>query len=162
VWTLTGQTGQPGSPPGIQAVQLEFNGKPWMPGTPPCPGTTGQSPTLKQAMYECKNPFPRDAPSTFYYVDNEQAWSRCASVAQVTTGAVGAVTAAFSRTGAVTLGHACTSNVQATSPAVPPAQPHTGPPAPPSRTAPCPCRASPRSAGIAMTTCGPLTATPPR
>jgi WD40 repeat protein len=46
----------------------------------------------------------------------------------VTTGAVGAVTAAFSRTGAVTLGHACTSNVQATSPAVPPAQPHTVPP----------------------------------
>ena len=31
VWTLTGQ---PGNPPNIQAVQLEFNGKPWTPGTP--------------------------------------------------------------------------------------------------------------------------------
>ena len=35
VWTLTGP---PGSPPGIQAVQLEFNGKPWTPGTAPCLG----------------------------------------------------------------------------------------------------------------------------
>jgi Lipoprotein LpqB beta-propeller domain/Sporulation and spore germination len=127
VWTLTGQ--QPGSPPGIQAVQLEFNGKPWTPGTPPpCPGTNGQSPALKQAMYECKNPYPVFASSTFYYVANGQAWSRCASEAQVTTGSVGLIFPVFSRNGAVALNHGCTSSVQATSQAAPPGQPRTVPP----------------------------------
>ena len=72
VWTLTGQ---PGNPPNIQAVQLELNGKPWTPGTPPCPGTSGQSPTLKQAMYECNNPYPPFASSTFYYAANGQAFA---------------------------------------------------------------------------------------
>jgi Lipoprotein LpqB beta-propeller domain/Sporulation and spore germination len=127
VWTLTGQ--QPDSPPGIQAVQLEFNGKPWTPGTPPpCPGTSGQSPALKQAMYECKNPYPVFASSTFYYVANGQAWSRCASETQVTTGSVGLIFPVFSRKGAVALNHGCTSSVQATSQAAPPGQPRTVPP----------------------------------
>ena len=125
VWTLTGQ---PGSPPNIQAVQLEFKGKPWTPGTPPCPGTSGESPTLKQAMYECKNPYPLTASPTFYYVANGQAWSRCASEAQVTTGAVGSVLPVFSRTGAVTLNRGCPYSVQATSQASPPGQPRTTPP----------------------------------
>ena len=125
VWTLTGQ---PGSPPNIQAVQLEFKGKPWTPDTPPCPGTSGESPTLKQAMYECKNPYPLTASPTFYYVANGQAWSRCASEAQVTTGAVGSVLPVFSRTGAVTLDRGCPYSVQATSQASPPGQPRTTPP----------------------------------
>jgi len=125
VWTLTGQ---PGSPPNIQAVQLEFKGKPWTPGTPPCPGTSGESPTLKQAMYECKNPYPLTASPTFYYVANGQAWSRCASEAQVTTGAVGSVLPVFSRTGVVTLNRGCPYSVQATSQASPPGQPRTTPP----------------------------------
>jgi hypothetical protein len=125
VWTLTGQ---PGNPPNIQAVQLEFNGKPWTPGTPPCPGTSGQSPTLKQAMYECNNPYPLGASSTFYYVANGQAWSRCASEAQVTTGFVGLIFPVFNRTGAVTLNHGCTSIAQAGSEAVTPSQPHTAAP----------------------------------
>jgi Lipoprotein LpqB beta-propeller domain/Sporulation and spore germination len=122
VWTLTGQRS---SPPGIQAVQLEFNGKPWTPGTPPCPRTSGLSPTLKQAMYECKNPYPLAASSTFYYVANGQAWSRCAPEALVTTGAVGLIQPVFSRTGMVTPDHGCTSSVQATSQPALPAQPHT-------------------------------------
>src|SRR6266700_2419843 len=121
VWTVTGS---PGSPPGIQAVRLEFNGKPWTPGTPPCPGG-GQGLALKQAMYECKNPYPLASSSTFYYVANGQAWSRCASEAQVTTGTVGMVQPVFSRAGAVTLGRGCTSSVQATSAPAPPPQPHT-------------------------------------
>src|SRR5690348_4906059 len=79
VWTLTGQQGRPGSPPDIQAVQLEFGGKPWTPPSPPCPGASGQSPALKQAMYDCKNPYPAATSSAFYYVANGQAWSRCAS-----------------------------------------------------------------------------------
>jgi hypothetical protein len=122
VWTLTGQ---PASPPNIQAVQLEFKGKPWTPDTPPCPGTSGESPTLKQAMYECKNPYPLGASPAFYYVANGQAWSRCASEAQVTTGTVGSVLPVFSRTGAVTLNRGCPSTVQATSQASPPGQPRT-------------------------------------
>jgi hypothetical protein len=125
VWTLTGPPDSPpGNPPGIQAVQLEFNGKPWTPGTPPCP-RGGQGLALKQAMYECMNPYPLASSSVFYYVANGQAWSRCASEAQVTTGRVGMVQPVFGRTGAVTLGHDCPTSVQATSAPVPPAQPHT-------------------------------------
>jgi len=119
VWTLTGQ---PGSPPNIQAVQLEFNGKPWTPPSPPCPGTSAQSPALKQAMYGCKNPYPVATSSAFYYVANGQAWSRCASEAQVTTGSVGQVVPLFDRAGAATLNQACTHSVQASSQAVPPPQ----------------------------------------
>ena len=120
VWTLTGQ---PGSPPDIQAVQLEFNGKPWTPPSPPCPGTIAQGPALKQAMYGCKNPYPVVTSSAFYYVANGQAWSRCASEAQVTTGSVGQVVPLFDRTGAATLNQSCTHSVQASSQAVPPSQP---------------------------------------
>jgi hypothetical protein len=125
VWTLTGQ---PGSPPDIQAVQLEFNGKPWTPSSPPCPGTTVQSPPLKQAMYDCKNPYPVAASSSFYYVANGQAWSRCASEAQATTGSVGEVVPVFDRTGAARLNPPCKSQVQASSSAVPPPQAHAPPP----------------------------------
>jgi hypothetical protein len=120
VWTLTGQ---PGSPPNIQAVQLEFNGKPWTPPSPPCPGTSAQSPALKQAMYGCRNPYPVATSSAFYYVANGQAWSRCASEAQVTTGSVGQVVPLFDRTGAATLSQSCDHSVQASSQAVPPSQP---------------------------------------
>jgi len=121
VWTLTGQ---PGSPPNIQAVQLEFDGKPWTPSSPPCPGTSGQSPALKQAMYDCKNPYPAATSSSFYYVANGQAWSRCASEAQATTGAVGQVVPVFDRTGTARLDQPCKSEVQASSSAVPPPQAH--------------------------------------
>lgn len=126
VWTLTGQ---PGSPPDIQAVQLEFDGKPWTPSSPPCPGTVGQSPALKQAMYDCKNPYPAATSSAFYYVANGQAWSRCASESQVTTGSVGQVVPVFDRTGVATLGQSCSkSSVQASSHAMPPPQAHGPPP----------------------------------
>jgi Lipoprotein LpqB beta-propeller domain/Sporulation and spore germination len=125
VWTLTGQ---PGSPPNIQAVQLEFNGKPWTPARPPCPGTEGQSPALKQAMYDCKNPYPVATSSSFYYVANGQAWSRCASETQVTTGTVGQVVPIFDRAGAARLNQSCKSPVQASWSAAPPPQAHAPPP----------------------------------
>jgi Lipoprotein LpqB beta-propeller domain/Sporulation and spore germination len=124
VWTLTGK---PGSPPNIQAVQLEFNGKTWTPPSPPCPGSSGQSTALKQAMYECKNPYPAATSSAFYYVANGQAWSRCAAETQVTTGSVGQVVPVFDRTGAAVLNQSCKS-VPASSPAVPPSQVHPPPP----------------------------------
>jgi len=124
VWTLTGQ---PGSPPDIQAVQLEFNGKPWTPSSP-CPGTVDLSPALKQAMYDCKNPYPVATSSSFYYVANGQAWSRCASEVQATTGTVGQVVPVFDRAGAARLNPPCKSQVQASSSAVPPPQAHAPPP----------------------------------
>ncbi len=127
VWTLTGQQGQ-GAPPGIQAVQLEFNGKPWTPPSPPCPGASDQGPALKQVMYDCKNPYPLAASPVFYYVANGQAWSRCASQAQVTTGSVGQVLPVFSRTGKVALNPSCNSSVQASAPPVLPSQPRGLPP----------------------------------
>jgi len=126
VWTLTGQS-EPGSPPNIQAVQLEFNGKTWTPPSPPCPAVGGQSTALKQAMYECKNPHPAATSSAFYYVANGQAWSRCAAEEQVTTGSVGQVVPVFDRTGAAALNQSCKS-VSASSPAVPPSQAHAPPP----------------------------------
>ena len=120
VWTLTGQ--QPG-PPNIQAVQVEINGKLWIPTQPLCPGGGSQSPAQKQVMYGCKNPYPPANSQAFYYVNNGQAWSRCASENQVTTGFIGMVLPVFSRTSAAVLSQSCTSNVLASSPAVPPPQP---------------------------------------
>ncbi len=128
VWTLTGQQA---GPPNIQAVQLEINGKPWTPPTPPCGGAAGgqtQSPAQKLAMYSCKNPYPLATSSAFYYVGNGQAWSRCASESQVMTGFLGPVLPVFSRTSAAALGQGCGSQVPASSQAAPPVQPHGLPP----------------------------------
>jgi Sporulation and spore germination len=126
VWTLTAQQA---APPNIEAVQLEINGKPWIPANPPCPGgAQSQSPAQKLAMYSCKNPYPPANSQAFYYVANGQAWSRCASEAQVTTGSIGTVLPVFSRTSRATLSQSCRSSVLASSPAVPPSQPRGVPP----------------------------------
>jgi hypothetical protein len=74
-------------------------------------------------MYDCKNPYPLAASSAFYYVANGQAWSRCASEGQVTTGAVGQVLPVFGRTGKATPNPLCGSTVQASSRPVLPSQP---------------------------------------
>jgi Lipoprotein LpqB beta-propeller domain/Sporulation and spore germination len=125
VWTLTGQQA---GPPNIQAVQLVVNGKLWTPTAAPCPGQS-PSPAQKLAMYDCKNPYPLATSSAFYYVDNGQAWSRCASESQVmTSGSIGAVLPLFSKTGAATPGQSCGSSVQAQSRVVPPVQPRGLPP----------------------------------
>ena len=118
VWTLTGQ--QESLP--IQAVDLEINGKPWIPANPPCGGAGGQSqgPAQKLSMYSCYNPYPAAASTSFYYVGNGQAWSRCASESQVTAGSISSVVAVFGRTGAAKLNQSCGRSVQANSPAMPP------------------------------------------
>jgi len=125
VWTLTGQ--QESLP--IQAVDLEINGKPWIPTTPPCAGVGGQSqgPAQKLSMYSCYNPYPAAASTSFYYVGNGQAWSRCASESQVTAGSISSVVAVFGRTGAAKLNPTCGRSLQADSPAMPPSQPHSVP-----------------------------------
>ena len=125
VWTLTGQ--QESLP--IQAVQLEINGQPWIPTDPSCAGAGGQSqgPAQKQAMYDCYNPYPVVAPTSFYYAGNGQAWSRCAAESAVTEGSIGSVVAVFGRTGAARLNQSCQDLVQASSRGMPPAQPRSVP-----------------------------------
>ncbi|HEV2254490.1 MAG TPA: LpqB family beta-propeller domain-containing protein [Streptosporangiaceae bacterium] len=75
VWTLTGS---PTSPPNIQSVVLELNGRPWAPPSAPCQG--GPTPGLDQtqAGYGCFDPYP-SSPASFYYVDRGQSWARCGS-----------------------------------------------------------------------------------
>ena len=126
VWTLTGQ--QQG-PQAIQAVQLEINGKAWMPKAPPCggAGAPGQSPAQKLAMYSCYKPYPTVASASFYYVGQGQAWSRCALESQVTAGTIGRVVPVFSRTSAVQLNGSCDRPVPSHSQAMPPPQPRSVP-----------------------------------
>jgi hypothetical protein len=132
VWTLTGQT--PSSPnvqtpPNIQAVQMEINGKPWTPATAACPSTggAGQSPAQKLFMYRCKNPYPTAASSAFYYTATGQAWTRCASQSQVMAGNVGVVQPVFGKTGEASLKPSCQDSVQASAQPVPPSQTRQGP-----------------------------------
>ena len=125
MWTLTGQQENPP----IQAVQLEVNGQAWVPNDPPCAGAGGQSqgPAQKLNMYECYNPYPAAASTSFYYVGNGQAWSRCASESAVTEGSISSVVPVFGRTGVAKLNQSCGVSVQASSPAMPPAQPRSVP-----------------------------------
>jgi len=124
VWTLTGQEASP-----IQAVQLEINGQAWIPHDPPCAGAGGQSqgPAQKLGMYNCYDPYPAAASTSFYYVGNGQAWSRCASESVVHEGSISSVVPVFGRTGAAKLNQSCGDQVQASSPAMPPAQPRSVP-----------------------------------
>lgn len=125
VWTLTGQQQ---NPPDIQAVQLERNGKPWTPADPPCSGPGGQGPAQKLAMYDCYDPYPAATSSAFYYVDDGQAWSRCASESQVMIGLIGAVEPVFSRASTASLDPQCKGPVHTESVPAPPAQPRGTPP----------------------------------
>jgi len=124
VWTLAGQETSP-----IQAVQLEINGRAWIPPTPPCTGAgdQNQGPAQKRSMYNCYDPYPAAASSSFYYVGNGQAWSRCAPESAVTEGSISSAVPVFGRTGAARLNQSCGDAVQASSPATPPAQPRSVP-----------------------------------
>jgi len=134
VWTLTGQAGntQNGpNPPNIQAVLLEVNGKPWSPSTAACPdtGNPSQSPAQKLFMYRCRDPYPAGTSSAFYYADNGQAWTRCASQSQVISANVGVIQPVFGKTGTASLNPACPgSSVQASASPAPPSQAHQAPP----------------------------------
>jgi Lipoprotein LpqB beta-propeller domain/Sporulation and spore germination len=137
VWTLAGQSGLAGSPPnaqnqpGIQAVLLEINGKPWSPSAAACPNLGGpsQSPAQKLLMYGCRNPYPAATSSAFYYAANGQAWTRCASQSQVISANVGVIQPVFGKTGAASLNPSCPgSSVQASANPVLPSQTHQAPP----------------------------------
>ena len=78
-------------------------------------------------MYNCYNPYPTAASTSFYYVGNGQAWSRCASESAVTEGSISSVVPVFGRTGVAKLNQSCGHPVQASSPTMPPAQPRSVP-----------------------------------
>jgi hypothetical protein len=95
VWTLAGSAA---SPSAIQSVELEVNGQPVKPAGTRCGAIQGQSPVLKLAAYECYDPYPSSAAS-FYYVNDQQAWSRCGSERKVQINSIGAVVPVFGRKG---------------------------------------------------------------
>jgi hypothetical protein len=120
VWTLTGS---PTSPPAIQSVALELNGKPWTPPSAPCPG--GRSPGLDQtqAAYQCFDPYP-SSPTSFYYVDRGQSWTRCGSEQLGLSDLIGPVVPVVNRTGVFTSPHCVFGEgVHPATPGLPAAQP---------------------------------------
>ena len=96
VWTLAGSEA---SPSAIQSVELEINGSPIKPAATRCGGGQGQSPVLKPAAYACYDPYP-SAAASFYYIHDQQAWSRCGSEGKVQVNSIGAVVPVFGRKGA--------------------------------------------------------------
>ena len=101
VWTLTGS---PTSPPNIQSVVLELNGKPWAPPSAPCAG--GRNPGLDQtqAAYQCFDPYP-SSPASFYYIDRGQSWARCGSEELGLSSLIGPVAPVVDQTGAFSTQH---------------------------------------------------------
>jgi hypothetical protein len=120
VWTLTAPAG---SPPNIQSVVLELNGKPWTPPSAPCPG--GPTPGLEQtrAAYQCFDSYP-SSPASFYYVNSGQSWARCGSEALGLSGLIGPVAPVVGRTGVFTSQRCDLSDgVHEENAGLPPAQP---------------------------------------
>jgi hypothetical protein len=99
LWTLAGPSA---SVPTVQSVELELNGKPWLPPSAPC--RTGPAPTAFQelASYGCYDPYP-SVPASFSYVGSGlgagQPWSRCGSESVAQNDAIGAVVSVFGRKG---------------------------------------------------------------
>jgi hypothetical protein len=121
VWTLTG------SLPNIQSVVIEINGQPWTPRTAPCPGDRDLGPAQTLAAYECFDPYP-SSPSSFYYVNGGQLWTRCGSKAQAVQGLIGSVMPLVGRAGVFTSRRCDTSAfVYVGSTAPPSAQPQSLP-----------------------------------
>ncbi len=96
VWTLAGS---PASPSAIQSVELEVDGAPVKPSATRCGESLGQSPVQKLASYGCYGPYP-SAAASFYYINDQQAWSRCGSEGLVKVNSIGAVVPVFGRKGA--------------------------------------------------------------
>jgi hypothetical protein len=118
VWTLTGS---PASPSSIQSVVLEIDGKQFTPSRPLCPGQRVPGFYQTQATYQCLNPY-LSAPTSFYYVNQGQSWSRCGSesVADL-QGSIGSVVPVVGRTGAFNTPR-CASYVKEASAGPTPAQ----------------------------------------
>jgi hypothetical protein len=74
----------------VQSVELELNGKPWIPPSLICGVRQARSPVQNQATYACYNPYPSQG-ANFSFVSHGQVWSRCGSEASVQHGLVGPV-----------------------------------------------------------------------
>lgn len=118
VWTLTGS---PASPSSVQSVVLEIDGKQFVQSSPPCANGPSPGSFQTQAAYQCYNPY-LPASASFYYVDQQQSWSRCGAVSAAGNGFIGRAIPLVGRTGAFSASQ-CGPNVSVTSPATPPAQP---------------------------------------
>jgi hypothetical protein len=91
-WTLA--AAKPGPPQSIQSVELELDGKPWIPPASICGITQSRSSVQNQATYPCYNPYPSQ-PASFSFAARGQAWSRCGSETSALHGLVGPVVSIF-------------------------------------------------------------------
>jgi hypothetical protein len=89
-WTLATPRAGPAAVAAVQSVELELNGKPWVPPKLICGIRQTRSPVQNQATYACYNPYPSQ-PANFSFVSHGQVWSRCGSEASVQHGLVGPV-----------------------------------------------------------------------
>ena len=89
-WTLATPRTSPPAVAAVQSVELELNGKPWIPPKLICGIRQTRSPVQNQATYACYNPYPSQ-PANFSFVSHGQVWSRCGSEASVQHGLVGPV-----------------------------------------------------------------------
>jgi len=88
-WTLATPRASPPSV-AVQSVELELNGKPWIPPKLICGIRQARSPVQNQATYACYNPYPSQRVN-FSFMTHGQVWSRCGSEAGVQHGLVGPV-----------------------------------------------------------------------
>jgi hypothetical protein len=89
-WTLATPRASPAAVAAVQSVELELNGKPFVPPKLICDIRQTRSPVQNQATYACYNPYPSQ-PANFSFVSHGQVWSRCGSEASVQHGLVGPV-----------------------------------------------------------------------
>jgi hypothetical protein len=89
-WTLATPRTSPAAVAAVQSVELELNGKPFIPPRLICNIRQTRSPVQNQATYACYNPYPSQ-PASFSFVSHGQVWSRCGSEAGVQHGLVGPV-----------------------------------------------------------------------
>jgi hypothetical protein len=96
LWTLASPQAGVSSP--IQSVQLEINGKAWIPPGTICGTSPSQGPVQQQADYGCYAPFPA-TPASFSFVGAGTALSRCGWVREVAGNSIGPVVPVFGRSG---------------------------------------------------------------
>ena len=89
-WTLATPRASPAAVAAVQSVELELNGKPWIPPKLICGIRQARSPVQNQATYACYNPYPSQRVN-FSFMTHGQVWSRCGSEASVQHGLVGPV-----------------------------------------------------------------------
>jgi hypothetical protein len=93
LWTLANPQASGSSQ--IQSVQLEIDGKAFIPATV-CGNKQSQSPVQKQAAYACYDPYPARQ-ADFSFVGDGTALARCGLQQQVAANSIGKVVPVFGR-----------------------------------------------------------------